>query len=256
MGRGGGGHGDGLALQSLIVHGIVIAGAGVVHGADHGAAVLALDEAGHLLALQRGLQGQDLGGGLVALLHRQDVGIGGGGALDGQGIIHGIQAGVDGVVGVDDGIVGVLQHIGQTGGLGLYDLHAVGILHDVVLGGGDAGAVPQLDDAVFLQQQQGAGLVGGVVGNGDLQGGALGAAARQSQGQGQDQRQDQRGEPNGILFHDGYLLFMSKLVDWFSCMEHPMARGHIRSSSRVMRPGIRHMVFQLLSCSKKTAEGH
>jgi len=35
-----------------------------------------------------------------------------------------------------------------------------------------------------------------------------------------------------------------------------MARGHIRSSSRVMRPGIRHMVFQLLSCSKKTAEGH
>ena len=60
---------------------------------------------------------------------------GGGGAFDGQGIIHGIQAGVDGVVGVDDGIVGVLQHIGQTGGLGLYDLHAVGILHDVVLGG-------------------------------------------------------------------------------------------------------------------------
>lgn len=41
-----------------------------------------------------------------------------------------------------------------------------------------------------------------------------------------------------------------------------MARGHIRSSSRFSRPGIRRMVFQLLSYSamlshsKKTAEGH
>ena len=45
-------------------------------------------------------------------------------------------------------------------------------------------------------------------------------------------------------------------------MERPAARGHIRSSSRFSRPGIRRMVFQLLSYSamlshsKKTAEGH
>ena len=70
-----------------------------------------------------------------------------------------------------------------------------------------------LNDAEKRKKYDMFGTVGGVVGNGDLQGGALGAAARQSQGQGQDQRQDQRGEPNGILFHDGYLLFMSKLVD-------------------------------------------
>ena len=200
--RGGGGHGDGLALQGVVIHGIVIAIAGVGDGADHGAVILALDEAGHLPALQSGLQGQDLGGILVALLHGQDVGIGGGGALDGQGVLHGVQPGVDGVVGVDNGVVGVLQHIGQTGGLGLYDLHVIGVLHNVVLGGGNACAVPQLDDAVLLQQQQGPGLVGGVVGNGDLQGGALGAAARQGQGQGQDQRQNQRRQLHGSLFHD------------------------------------------------------
>ncbi|MEE0415899.1 MAG: hypothetical protein UDM11_03275, partial [Oscillospiraceae bacterium] len=53
------------------------------------------------------------------------------------------------------------------------------------------------------------------------------------------------------------------VIGWFSeWMERPAARGHIRSSSRFSRPGIRRMVFQLLSYSamlshsKKTAEGH
>ncbi|MFQ9825205.1 MAG: hypothetical protein ACLRXP_00805 [Oscillospiraceae bacterium] len=47
----------------------------------------------------------------------------------------------------------------------------MGILGDVVLGGGDAGAVLELDDAVGFEQQQGAGFVGGVVGDCDLNGG-------------------------------------------------------------------------------------
>ena len=53
------------------------------------------------------------------------------------------------------------------------------------------------------------------------------------------------------------LPIINSVIGWFSeWMERPAARGHIRSSSRVIRPGIRRMVFQLLSCSKKTAEGH
>ena len=84
MGRGGSSHGDGLALQRVIVHGSVIAVSGVLHHGNHGAGVLLSDEVGDLLALQGGFQGQDLGGGLVALLDGQNVGVGGGAALDQQ----------------------------------------------------------------------------------------------------------------------------------------------------------------------------
>ena len=177
MGRGRSGHGDGLALQSVVVHGGVIAVGGVLHHGDHRAGVPLSDEVGHLLALQSGLQSQGLGGGLAALLDGQDVGVSGGAALDEQGVVHGVQAGVDGVVAVDHGVVQIGQHIGQLGGLCLHDLHIVRILHDVVLGGGDAHAVLQLDDAVLLQQQQGAGFVGGVVGNTDLDDGSVGLVA-------------------------------------------------------------------------------
>ena len=85
----------------------------------------------------------------------------------------------------------------------------MGILGDVVLGGGDAGAVLQLDDALLLQQKEGTGLVGRVVGNGNLNGGGLLAAAGEGQGQGQHKGQDQSGEL-GSLFHGFVLLFISK----------------------------------------------
>lgn len=49
-----------------------------------------------------------------------------------------------------------------------------GFSGNVSLGGGDAGAVLELDVAQILQQQQGTSLVGGVVGDGDLQAGSLG----------------------------------------------------------------------------------
>ena len=210
MGRGRSGHGDGLALQSVVVHGGVIAVGGVLHHGDHRAGVLLSDEVGHLLALQSGLQSQGLGGGLVALLDGQDVGVSGGAALDEQGVVHGVQAGVDGVVAVDDGVVHVRQQVGELGGLGLHDLHVVGVVHDVVLGGGDAHAVLQLDDAVLLEQQQGAGFVGGVVGNTDLDGGSggliaavgIGLAAAGSQAQGQHNGQGQRHElGESVMFH-------------------------------------------------------
>ena len=212
MGRGGSGHGDGLALQSVIVHEIAVPIGGILHHGDNGAGVLLSDEVSHLLALQSGLQRHHLRG-LVALLHRQNVGVGGGAALDQQGVIHGVQAGVDGVVAVDHGVVHVGQQVGQLGGLSLHDLHVVRILHDVVLGGGDAHAVLQLDDAVLLQQQQGAGLVGGVVGDADLNGGGglvtvgavLAAAGSQAQGQHSSQRQsDDLGQ--SVVFHVRSLL--------------------------------------------------
>ena len=82
----------------------------------------------------------------------------------------------------------------------------MGIFHDVVLGGGDAGAFLQLDNALLLQQEESASLIGGVVGNSDLNGGVLLAAAGEGQGQGQHKGQDQGGEL-GSLFHDGILLF-------------------------------------------------
>ena len=212
VGRGGGGDGDGLSLQSLVVHGGVIAVGGVLHHGYHGAGVLLCDVVSHLLALQSGLQGQDLGLVLVALLHRQNVGVSGGAALDEQGVVDGVQTRIDGVVAVDDRVVQIGQHIGQLGGLSLHDLYVVGVVYDVVLGGGDAGAVGQLDDAVLLQQQQGAGLVGGVVRYADLNGGlgiaavvtvgvgVLAAAGRQAQGQ--DQGQGQSGQTSEIsTFH-------------------------------------------------------
>ena len=214
MGRGGGGDGDGLSLQSVVVHLIAVPVGGILHHGDHGAGVLLGDEVRHLLTLQRGLQCHHLCG-LVALLHRQNVGVGGGAALDEQGVIHGVQPGVDGVVAVDHGVVQIGQHIGQLGGLRLHDLHVVRILHDVVLGGGDACAVLQLDNAVLLQQQQGAGLVGGVVGNADLNGGlgvaaviGVGLAAAGSQAQSQYRGESQSDElSESVVFHVHSLLF-------------------------------------------------
>ena len=217
--RGGSGHGDGLTLQRVIIQAGVITIGGVLHHGYHSAGILLGDEIGNLLALQRGLQRQNLGSVLIAFLHRQNVAVSGSGALNGQRIRHGVQAGVDGVVAVDNGVVHILQLVGQLSGLGLHDLHVEGILHDVVLGGGDAGAVGQLDNAVLLQEQQRAGLIGGVVGDGDLNDGlcvaaVIGtAAAAGGQAQGQNQRQCQRCQLYEIvvLFHGVYLLFSSNV---------------------------------------------
>ena len=77
-----------------------------------------------------------------------------------------------------------------------YDLDVVRVFDNVVLGGGDAGTVSELDDAVVLEQQQRARFVGRVVGDGDLDGGgtvgviALGAAAGQGQSGSEDQCKD------------------------------------------------------------------
>src|SRR5699024_11441350 len=93
---------------------------------------------------------------------------GGIGALGGQRVVGGGEAGLGGVVAVDDRHVGAGQAAGQMGGLHLDDLKVFGVGGDVLLGGGQAGVGGQLDQALGGQQLQGAGLVGGIVGNKDL----------------------------------------------------------------------------------------
>jgi len=76
------GDGDGLASESVVVDsGVKAVGRGI-HGADNGAVILLVDVVDDLLALQSGDQGKDLGRGLVAFLHGQDVGVSGGGTFD------------------------------------------------------------------------------------------------------------------------------------------------------------------------------
>ena len=88
-----------------------------------------------------GLEGLDLVGLFVAFLHDEDVAVGRGGAFNEQGIGRRVQTGGDRVVGVDDGVVDVLQNVRDLRGLDLVEGDVLRVLGDVVDGGGDAGAV-------------------------------------------------------------------------------------------------------------------
>ena len=231
MGHGGAAHGDGGAGQGGVVHIGIIAIGGLGHGGHGGAAVGVGDEVHHLLAGQGSHQSLGFGGLLVAGLDAQHVHIGGIGGLDQQALLHGIQAGVQGVVVVDNGVVHIGQQVGQHGGLSLDKLDAQGILGNVSLGGGDAGVLLQGDDAVGLQKQQGAALVGGVVGNGD------GDTVSQGDGGGQNQNSSQQ---NGQELLHGNLSFL--MIVWETGCSAPGSapgrRGtkvrHIRLLSRLM----------------------
>ena len=127
-----------------------------------------------LLAGQSLQQSLGLLGVFVALLDHQHIGIGlggdGVGIFGGNGVGTGVQTGVQGVVAVDDGHGDAGQGLGQLSGLDLtdgdVDVVALNVLNGGVGGGGDA--VLQGDEALLLQQEQGAGLVGAVVGDVDL----------------------------------------------------------------------------------------
>lgn len=81
--------------------------------------------------------------------------------------VVGFRPGAQGVVGVDDGQIHVRKHAGDGGGLQLLELQILGIVHNVVGSGGQVGAVVQGNQALGLQQQEGAALIGGIVGNGN-----------------------------------------------------------------------------------------
>lgn len=125
---------------------------GFSHDADDGAAVGLGDVVSDLLAGDGGLESLDLISLFVAFLHDEDVAIGGGGAFNEQGIGRRVQTGGDRVVGVDDGVVDVLQNVRNLCGLDLVEGDVLRVLGDVIDGGGDAGAVFQLDVAVVLER--------------------------------------------------------------------------------------------------------
>ena len=159
---------DGLAVQCIVVDGSVIAiGRGLDDG-DDSALVVLIHEVLDLLALQSGDEGLDLGLVLVALLADQNIDVSRRAVLHCQSVGHGVQTSGDGVVGVDDSVVLVLQDVGDLSSLDLIDGDVQGVLLDVILGGGQAGVSLQFEEAVLLQQGQSAGLVGGVVGDSDL----------------------------------------------------------------------------------------
>ena len=168
VGSGSSGAADGLAVQSVIVHSGIIAVGGVLHNGHHGALVGLVHEVLHLLALQGSSQSLDLRLLLIAVLAHQNVNVSRRAVLHSQCISHGVQTGRDGVVGVDDGVVLVLQDVGHLSGLHLVHGDVQGVLLNVILGGGQAGVCLQLEEAVLLQQGQGAGLVGGIVGHSHL----------------------------------------------------------------------------------------
>ena len=135
------------------------------------AVISAVDVILDLVAGQGGVQGLDGGVALVAFLHDQNVGVGLGSlrgcVLGGKSILADGEASLYCVVAVDDGKVNVLHGAGQLGSLDFLYLHVMGVLGDVVDGGGQTGAVTHGDQTLSGQQLQGAGLVGGVVGHGD-----------------------------------------------------------------------------------------
>ena len=168
VGSGGSGAADGLAVQCVIVDGGIVAVGGVLDDGDDSALVVFIHEVLDLLALQSSHQRLDLRLVLVALLADQHVDVSRGAVLHGQSVGHGVQTSGDGVVGVDDRVILVLQDVGHLSSLDLIDGDVQGVLLDVVLGGGQTGVCLQLEEAVLLQQGQSAGLVGGVVGDSDL----------------------------------------------------------------------------------------
>src|SRR5690606_19983891 len=102
---------------------------------------------------------------LVVLAGDQDVHVRRLGAFDDQGVLGRVEAGFQGVVGVDQRQVHLVQHARQGGGFQFADADALGVVGDVARGGGDAGLGLEGDDAGLGQQQQGTAAVGGVVGD-------------------------------------------------------------------------------------------
>ena len=191
------GDGDGRAGEGVVVDGVVIAIARVLHDADDSAAIVLGDVVGDLLAGDGGLEGLDLVGLFVAFLHDEDVAVGRGGAFNEQGIGRRVQTGGDRVVGVDDGVVDVLQNVRDLRGLDLVEGDILRVLGDVIDGGGDAGAVFQLDVAVVLEQEQRAGFVRRVVRDGDGDAGGFAAAGGQ-----RGEQENSHNEQCKNLFHD------------------------------------------------------
>ena len=225
MGSGGGSDRDGLAGQGGIVQIGVIAIGGIFHDGNNGAVIFFGDEVRYSLAFQGGHQRLHQRSVLIALLDCHDIGIGGGGTFQSQSVFSGVQTGGDGKVGVDDGVVHILQDVGQLGSFYLAEFDLMGIFNNIQDGSGNAGALFQLDETLILQQQQRAGFIGGIIGNGDFDLFGLIAAGGKGQQQG-------NGQNNGkysfqILFHGSFPFCNSDLDNAYIHFT-PSDKRHIR----------------------------
>ena len=179
MGRRGSRYGNSSSCQCVVIYTCVITICGIVHGTDHCSVILLCDVICYRLALQGCLQSFDLICVLIALLNCQDIAVRGRGAFHGQRVLCGVQTRVNGIVGIDDSVIYVLQHVRYLRRLYLFEGDIIGILRDICYGSGDTCAVLQLDVAVLLQQKKGSRLIGGIVRYCD--GNSLAAAAACSQ---------------------------------------------------------------------------
>ena len=193
VGRAGLVTGDMVKPGAIVIDVGVIAVARVLDHGDHGAVIRGGDVIGDVLAFQRGDKRLDAVLRLVAVLDGHDVGIRAVGAFDQKALFRRLHARGDRVVRVDDGVVHVGQDARDLRGFDFLKGNVQRIFLDVVDRGGDADAVLQLDDAVFLQQNQGARFVGRVIRHGDRQRFLAAAGSQREQTRGQHSQHKKNG---------------------------------------------------------------
>ena len=162
--------------RSANLDGGVVAGGlrNVVNDGEHGhdgARIGARDEVGNLLALQRSEQSFGLGRLLVAGANGNDVAVFlsclGVGALSSE-CGRRVKARAQSVVAVDHRSVNIGKRAGNARGFRFDELDVIGVFFDVVGGSREARAVVEREQALVLQQQKRASLVGSVGRNGNL----------------------------------------------------------------------------------------
>src|SRR5690606_9525125 len=89
-------------------------------------------------------------------------------AFNEECVVHRVQAGFQGVIGVDEGDIHIRQHARQRGGLQFAELQFLRVLGDVARSRQNVGRILQLDQALLLQQEQRPCAVGRVVRDSDL----------------------------------------------------------------------------------------
>ena len=112
---------------------------------------------------------KDLLVGLVVLIpiaHGKDAGVRRFFGFDQDGILLRIQAGRDGVVGVDAGHIGIIQAAGDLGRIDFDELEIFRVLHDISHGSFNGISVLQFDQARLLDQEERPGTVGRIVRDG------------------------------------------------------------------------------------------
>ena len=97
-------------------------------GRNHGTLVFGFDELLDFGGRQSGLELLDLGAAVVTRADGHDVGVGRILAFDGKGVLHRVETGAQGVVGVDDGERDIVKGARKLGGLDLLGLSTTSLI--------------------------------------------------------------------------------------------------------------------------------